>query len=58
MYNMAQCKKAMSECAKLDVDIGDAEPKDVGVGIFRPPRCLVCATIVHIRISHNFFSRA
>ncbi len=38
-----------------DVDNGGAEPKDLGVGIFRPPRRLVRATDVHVGISRSFF---
>ncbi len=38
-----------------DVDNGGAEPKDVGVGIFRPPHRLVRATDVHIGISRSIF---
>ncbi len=34
---------------------GGAEPKDVGVGIFLPPRRLVRATVVHVGISGSFF---
>ncbi len=48
----------MSECAKYadnDVDNDGAEPKDVGVGIFRPPRRLVRATVLQIGISLSFF---
>jgi hypothetical protein len=48
----------LSECRNTpnsDVDNGGVEPKDVGVGIFRPPRRLVRATVIHIGILRSFF---
>ncbi len=39
----------MSECAKFRFDNGSAEPKDVEIGIFRPQRRLVRATVIHAR---------
>jgi hypothetical protein len=45
----------MWKCANSDVDNGGADPKDVWVGIFRPPRRSVRATVVHIGISISFF---
>jgi hypothetical protein len=39
-----------------DVDNGGAEPKEVGVGIFRPPRRLVRATVVHIGFRAAIFT--
>ncbi len=48
-------KKPCRNAPNADVDNGGAEPKDVGVGIFRPPRRLVRSTVVHIGISRSFF---
>jgi hypothetical protein len=48
-------KKPCRNAPNSDVDNGGVEPKDVGVGIFRPPRGLVRATVVHIGISRSFF---
>jgi hypothetical protein len=41
------CQKQCRNSPNSDVDNGGAEPKNVGVGIFRPPRRLVSATVVH-----------
>jgi hypothetical protein len=48
-------KKSCRNAPNSDVDNGGAEPKDVGVGIFLPPRRLVRATVVHVGISGSFF---
>ncbi len=48
-------KKPCRNAPNSDADNGGAEPNDVGVGIFRPPRCLVRANVVHIGISLSFF---
>jgi hypothetical protein len=48
-------KKPCRNVPNSDVDNGGAEPKNVGVGIFRPPRRLVRATVVHIGYSRSFF---
>jgi hypothetical protein len=48
-------KKPCRNAPNSDVDNGGAEPNNVGVEIFRPPRRLVRATIVHIGISRSFF---
>jgi hypothetical protein len=48
-------KKPCRNVPNSDVDNGGAEPKDLGVGIFRPPCRLVRATDVHIGISRSFF---
>jgi hypothetical protein len=48
-------KKPCRNAPNSDVDNGGSEPNDVGVGIFRPPRRLVRATVVHIGISPSFF---
>ncbi len=52
----ALLKKPCRNAPNSDADNGGAEPNDVGVGIFRPPRRLVRATVVHIRISRSFFT--
>ncbi len=49
-------RKTCRNTPNSDVDNGGAEPKDVGVGIFRPPHRLVRATVVHIGISRSFFT--
>ncbi len=49
-------KKPCRNAPNSDVDNGGAEPNDVGVGILRPPRRLVRATVVHIGISRSFFT--
>jgi hypothetical protein len=51
-------KKAMSECVKFRCWKRWRRTKDVGVGIFRPSRRLVCATVLHIVISRSFFYSA
>ncbi len=43
-------KKPCRNAPNSDVGTGGAEPKDGGLGIFRPPRRLVRATVVHIGI--------
>jgi hypothetical protein len=48
-------KKACRNAPNSDAENGDAEPNDVGVGIFLPPRRLVRTTVVHIGISRSFF---
>ncbi len=48
-------KKPCRNAPNSDVDNGGAEPKDVGVGIFRPPCRLVSATVVHIGILRSIF---
>ncbi len=48
-------KKPCRNAPNSDVDNGGAEPNDVRVGIFRPPRRFVRATVVHIGISRSFF---
>ncbi len=48
-------KKPCPYAPNSDVDNGGAEPNDMGIGIFRPPRRLVRATVVHIGISRSFF---
>ncbi len=48
-------KKPCRNPPNSDVDNGGAEPNDVGVGIFRPSRRLVRATVVHVGISRSFF---
>ncbi len=52
---MYTVKKPGRNAPNSDVDNGGAEPKDVGVGIYRHPHSLVRATVVHIGISHSFF---
>ncbi len=63
MANIHQCRRSNSyktvhrkkkpcrNAPNSDADNGGAEPKDVEVGIFRPPRRLVRATVVHIGIT-------
>jgi hypothetical protein len=51
----ALLKKPCRNAPNSDADNGGAEPSDVGVGIFQPPRRLVRATGVHIGISRSFF---
>ncbi len=53
--DMYTVKKPCRNAPNPDVDNGGAEPNDVGVGIFRPPRRLVRATDVDIGISRSFF---
>jgi hypothetical protein len=48
-------KKPCRNAPNSDVGTGGAEPKDGRLGIFRPPRRLVRATVVHIGISRSFF---
>jgi hypothetical protein len=48
-------KKTYRNVPNSDVDNGGAEPKPVGVGIFRFPRRLVCTTVANIGISRSFF---
>ncbi len=48
-------KKPCRNAPNSDVDNGGAEPNDVRLGIFRPPRRLVRATVVYMGISQNFF---
>jgi hypothetical protein len=50
------CKKPCRNAPNSDVDNGGAEPNNVEVEIFRPPRRLVRATVVHIGISRSFFT--
>ncbi len=56
-YLKYTAKKPCWNAPNSDVDISDGEPKDVGVGIFRPPPPrLVCATLSTSEFRAAFFT--